>query len=1070
MRNMTENEQAKDAKGLDGKTSNEYAYIKTYLKEVNNQYITGKATEHSYRPALQKLLGSLLPKYTITNEPSRMNCGAPDFIIANSNIPIAYIECKDLNDSDLDGTDQHKNKEQFDRYKNSLDNIIFTDYLDFHYYEHGKFVDSVRIGDIKGGKVVPVGNNEDLFLQIILRLAKATPQKITSSKRLAKIMANKARLMANIIEKTLEYDINKTTELSNHYETFKTVLIHDLTQKSFADIFSQTICYGMFAARLQDTTPNDFSRMEAAGLIPNTNPFLRNLFQSIATFNLDNRIAWIVDDLAEVFRVTDMPTIMADFGSNTQQTDPILHFYEEFLLEYDHKTKVDKGVYYTPQPVVEFIVKAVDDVLKDKFNISNGLADNSKVKLDRAIDGTIDKKSKDKKAHQLVEYHKVQILDPATGTGTFPAQVIRQVYENLVENGMCGIWSDYVKEHLIPRLNAFEFMMSPYAIAHIKLNLVLNQIGGINTTEGIGKRLNVFLTNSLENYNDTIGTLFGQWLSTEAQEADRVKRDTPVMVMLGNPPYKGISENNSEWITDLIKDYKIEPNSNVPLKEKKNWLNDDYVKFIRLGQFFVDKNNEGIMAYINNNHFLDNVTFRGMRWSLLKSFDEIYIINLHGEMKEKTPSGSKDENVFDITKGTSINIFIKTGKKKENDIATVNYVDVYGLREEKYEFLKSNRLADLSFQTLIPKHPYYFFVPKDTSNEDVYNQGFKVDELMIDKNTGVLTARDHLAINKDINELLKKINTFTDTSISDENIRKIFKKGKRELGDTREWALSESRKKIKQNNHQNFIKKILYRPFDTQYIYYSKDMIDWGREAFFNKMFDGGDNIAFLSCRQLAVNDWSHVFVANNIVDDSCVSSRSKERSYVFPLYLYDTSNPMLSGQKTPNLNPTIWGKINTVIGEKTTPEQIFDYIYGVLHSPTYRASFKDLLKVDFPRIPYPSDKAEFDRISTIGTQLRELHLMTSVPSMPDIAQYKISGSDEVVKVEYKNNNVYINSTQCFENVPEIAWNFFIGGYQPAQKWLKDRKKSTLSFNDILHYRNIIAILIETERLMNGLV
>lgn len=1044
--------------------------IATYITEVNNQYITGKATEHSYRPALQKMLSILLSKYTITNEPSRIDCGAPDFIIAKSKIPIAYIECKDLNDSDLDGTDQHKNKEQFDRYKNSLDNIIFTDYLDFHYYENGKFVDSVRIGEIKGGKVVPIGNNEDLFLQIIGRLAKATPQKITSSKRLAKLMANKAKLMANIIEKTLEYDINKTTELSNHYETFKTVLIHDLTQKSFADIFSQTICYGMFAARLQDTTPNDFSRMEAAGLIPNTNPFLRNLFQSIATFNLDNRIAWIVDDLAEAFKVTDMPTIMADFGSNTQQNDPILHFYEEFLLEYDHKTKVDKGVYYTPQPVVEFIVRAVDDILKDKFNISNGLADNSTVKLDRAIDGTTDKKSKDKKAHQLVEYHKVQILDPATGTGTFPAQVIRQVYDNLVANGMSGIWSDYVKEHLIPRLNAFEFMMSPYAIAHIKLNMVLNQIGGMNTTNDIGKRLNVFLTNSLENYNNTIGTLFGQWLSTEAQEADRVKRDTPVMIMLGNPPYKGISENNSKWITNLIKDYKKEPNSNLTLKEKKNWLNDDYVKFIRLGQFFVDKNNEGIMAYINNNHFLDNITFRGMRWSLLKSFDEIYIINLHGEMDEKTPSGSKDENVFDITIGTSINIFIKTGKKKENDIATVKYVDEYGLREEKYEFLKSKRLADLSFQTLIPKYPYYFFVPKDTSNEDVYNQGFKIDELMSVNTSGIVTARDSLVINKDKGELLNNINTFTNVNFSDDDIRTIFfpnkKDGKYLRGDSRGWSLSEARKKIGHNNHQDFIREITYRPFDIQYIYYSKDMIDWGREQIFCNTPKNG--LMLIVSRQAVTDNWTHVLASQYICDNRTFYS-SKGITQVCPLYIFNSGNTILGNNTIPNLNPTIWDKINTAVGGKTTPEQVFDYIYGVLHSPTYRASFKELLKVDFPRIPYPNDKVEFDKISKIGTQLRELHLMNSIPSMPNIAQYNISGSNDVVKVEYKNNNVYINRDQYFENVPATAWNLYIGGYQPAQKWLKDRKKSTLSFNDILHYRNIIAILIETDRLMKTL-
>lgn len=1034
--------------------------IKNYISEINEQYITGIAREHSYRPALQNLLSTILPKHTITNEPSRINCGAPDFIIAYSNIPIAYIECKDVNDGDLDGTLQHK--EQFNRYKDSLDNIIFTDYLDFHYYENGKFIDSVRIGEIKGGKILPIANNEILFLQIIERLAKASPQKITSSRRLAKIMANKAKLMADIIEKTLELDVDAATELSNQYETFKTVLIHDLTQKSFADIFSQTICYGMFAARLHDTTPEDFSRMEAARLIPETNPFLRNLFQSIATFGLDKRIEWIVDDLAEVFRVTDMSSIMENFGSNTQQTDPTMHFYEEFLSEYDPTTKKGCGVYYTPQPVVEFIVRAVDDILKNKFGISMGLADSSKVKLDRAIDGTKNAKSKDNKMHQLIEYHKVQILDPATGTGTFPAQVIRQVYDNLSANGMAGGWRDYVKEHLIPRLNAFEFMMSPYAIAHIKLNWILNQIDGMSDTKGFDKRLNVFLTNSLENYNLTLGTLFGQWLSTEAQEADRVKRDTPVMIMLGNPPYSAISNNNSEWITDLIKDYRKEPNSTTPLKERKNWLNDDYVKFIRLGQYFIDKNKEGVIAYINNNNFLENITFRGMRWSLLNSFDEIYIINLHGELNEKILDGSKDENVFDITVGTSINIFIRTGKKQSKDIAEVKYLDVYGLRNDKYDFLKSHRLVDLNFQTVLPKHPYYFFVPKDTTNEELYNKGFRIDELINIKDTGIITMGDGFAIASSKKELKNRISNFLYA-----NYTPVELKEKYHLGKNYPDFIIQS----KSNGFQldeNKIVPISYRPFDEKYTYWDNQILWRPRPEVMQHIYKH-DNIALLSCRQLKVNDWCHVFVANHIVDSCCVSTRSKETGYVFPLYLYNIENSMLEGEKIPNLNQTIWNKINDIIGENTTPEQIFDYIYGVLHSPSYRTDFKELLKIDFPRIPYPTDKKEFERIQKIGTHLRELHLMISLPSMPDIAQYNVRGSNEVIKVKYKGSIVYINQTQCFENVPETAWNFYIGGYQPAQKWLKDRMKSKLSFDDILHYRKIVAVLIETDRLMNEL-
>ena len=1036
--------------------------IKNYISEINEQYITGIAREHSYRPALQNLLSTILPKHTITNEPSRINCGAPDFIIAYSNIPIAYIECKDVNDGDLDGILQHK--EQFNRYKDSLDNIIFTDYLDFHYYENGKFIDSVRIGEIKGGKIVPIANNEILFLQIIERLAKASPQKITSSRRLAKIMANKAKLMADIIEKTLELDVDAATELSNQYETFKTVLIHDLTQKSFADIFSQTICYGMFAARLHDTTPEDFSRMEAARLIPETNPFLRNLFQSIATFGLDKRIEWIVDDLAEVFRVTDMSSIMENFGSNTQQTDPTMHFYEEFLSEYDPTTKKGCGVYYTPQPVVEFIVRAVDDILKNKFGISMGLADSSKVKLDRAIDGTKNAKSKDNKMHQLIEYHKVQILDPATGTGTFPAQVIRQVYDNLSANGMAGGWRDYVKEHLIPRLNAFEFMMSPYVIAHIKLNWLLNQIGGISTTEGIDKRLNVFLTNSLENYNPTLGTLFGQWLSIEAQGADRVKRDTPVMIILGNPPYSGISNNNSEWIINLIKEeYRKEPDSNTPLQENKNWLNDDYVKFIRLGQHYIDKNKEGIMAYINSNSFLDNITFRGMRWSLLKSFDEIYIINLHGELYEKISDGLKDENVFDITKGTSINIFIKNRKKQSKDIAEVNYLDVYGLRNEKYDYLKKYKMCELNFQRLIPKQPYYFFVPKDTTNEELYNKGFKIDDLMTVNCTGIITMGDGFAIASNKNEIKNRINDFLLTDYSSTEIKEKYSLGKNYPDFIFE---------IKKNDfvfEEDKIVPISYRPFDEKYTYYDKQILWRPRYEIMQHILFKYVNISMnfnLIVSKQCADDWKYVFTTNKIATFNYIAKAGKlGAGNIFPLYLYNSSN----GSAMPNLTQTIWDKINDKIGEKTTPEQIFDYIYGVLHSPSYRTAFKEFLRTDFPRIPYPTDKKEFERIQKIGTQLRELHLLVAVPSMPDIAQYNVSGSNEVIKVKYKDSNVYINQTQCFENVPETAWNFYIGGYQPAQKWLKDRMKSKLSFDDILHYRKIVAVLIETDRLMNEL-
>ena len=1009
--------------------------IAQYIAEVNAQYTTGYAREHSYRPALQALLTALLPKYKATNEPARIECGAPDFIITKGgDTPMAFVECKDIGDPDLDGQRQHK--EQFNRYKSSLGNIVFTDYLDFHLYVDGEFVDSVRIAEVKGGKVVAMESNEPLFLQLIDRLANARPQKITSSAKLAVIMANKARLLADVIEQSVNADTDGKSELAGQMAAFKQILLHDLNNKTFADIYAQTICYGMFAARLHDDTPDTFSRLEAATLIPKTNPFLRQIFQSIAGFDLDDRIVWIVDDLVEAFRVTDMEKIMGNYGKDTQQTDPMMHFYEDFLRNYDPATKKSCGVYYTPQPVVNFIVRAVDHILKTDFHLPMGLADTTKVKVDRAVDGTADKKSKDGKAHEMREYHKVQILDPATGTGTFAAQTIRQIYQNLSDMGMQGVWAEYVKTHLIPRLNGFELMMAPYAISHLKLDMLLNSIGGVPTTQDTNQRLRIYLTNSLEEHNKDTGTLFAQWLATEANEANVVKRDTPVMVMMGNPPYSGESSNKGEWITKLMNDYKREPNSTLPLQERNSkWINDDYCKFIRLGQNYIDSNNEGILAFINNNGFLDNPTFRGMRWCLLNSFDQIYILNLHGNSKKKEvcQDGTKDENVFDIMVGTSINIFVKTGKKAAGEIAEVYYADAMGSRSSKYEMLEANTITTLPFQKIEVTKPYYFFIPQNNEGKEEYATGFKIDELMIINSMGVTTGKDAVFISENKEELISKVSSAF-TIVVDKDL----------------------------------IRPVLYRPFDIQYIYYDKSRLARARSPFMNLLCQK-ENIGLCLIRINSRDDNCTVFTTNHIIDKTILSS--KDNANVFPLYLYpDNGQPTLDGNgRVPNLDKDIWDKISGCTGDNTTPEQIFDYIYGVLHTPSYRTKYKEFLKVDFPRIPYPAGKDEFDRIASIGTQLRKLHLMESVPTMPDIARFTTAGDNLVEKLTYKENCVFINNTQCFGNVPEVAWNFYIGGYQPAQKWLKDRKGRNLTFDDILHYRNIIIVLLETHRLMNFL-
>ena len=1034
--------------------------VAQYIDEVSKQFSTGKATEHSYRPALAKLLGDLLPKFTITNEPSRIQCGAPDYIIAKgkgaTSIPVAFVEAKDIGDSDLDGNRQHK--EQFNRYKNSLDHILFTDYLDFHSYENGMPTQNIRIAEIKGNKIALIDANVPMFLEMVSHFAESTPQKITSSTKLAQMMAAKARLLAEVIEKTLETDSEKAGELAGQWKSFQKVLIHDLTERQFADIYAQTICYGMFAARLHDDTPETFSREEAATLIPKTNPFLRKVFQNVAAFDVDTSIAWIVDDLAETFRVTDMPKVMKNFGKATGQADPMIHFYEDFLRYYDPKQKKACGVYYTPEPVVHFIVNAVDEILKSRFNLSDGLADTSKVTIRQTSNLYTDNRTKDHKKYENREYHKVQILDPATGTGTFLAEVVRKIYFGM-ENQK-GAWQNYVEEHLLPRLNGFEFMMAPYAVAHLKLDMVLAQTGYKARQD---KRLRIFLTNSLEECDHDTGTLFAQWLAQEANEANLVKRDTPVMVMIGNPPYSVSSSNKSAWIQELSETYKKN------LNEKNiQPLSDDYIKFIRLGHYYVEKNGEGILAYISNNSFIDGIIHRQMRKALMETFDEIYILDLHGNTRKKETvlDGGKDENVFDIMQGVSISIFVKKKccPKVEDSLAKVYHYELFGKRFEKYDFLAKTSFSDIPWKELSPQAPQYFFVPKDFSVQIEYEKGFKIDELMGEYISGVQTGRDNLYVDYSKENLSNRI-------------LKLFSSDK-------DGAFIETYK-VKDSSGYNLISRIsnsqyrldkiidfCYRPLDNRKIYYDENLI---KRAFYKIQSNLlRDNICLLCCKQLSSSEYNHIFTSNKVSDLNSVSLQTKEQSYVFPLYLYPNENgdPSTSLhfaqddklQRKPNLDEKIWRKIDKCTKLETTPEQIFDYIYGVLHTPSYREKYREFLKIDFPRIPYPENKEEFGRIVSIGNKLRKLHLMEEIP--PQATSFDIEGDNAVSEIRFEKEKVYINKTQYFGNVPEIAWNFYIGGYQPAQKWLKDRKNRTLTYDDISHYRKIIAILIETHKLM----
>lgn len=1045
--------------------------IEKYIQNINKRYQLGNATEHTFRGDLQQLIENLVPTISATNEPKRQSCGAPDYILTKKDIPVGFIEAKDIGDKDLKGAKKTGNKEQFDRYKASLNNLIFTDYLDFHLYRDGEFITKIAIGEVTETGIKSLPENFLTFTNLIKDFCTHIGQTIKSPKKLAEMMAGKARLLSGVIEKALMSDeINQeNSTLKDQMGAFKKILIHDITPKEFADVYAQTIAYGMFAARLHDPILETFSRQKAAELIPKSNPFLRKLFGYIAGPDIDDRIKWIVDNLVEIFLACNVGEILKNYGKSTKMEDPIIHFYETFLSEYDPKLRKARGVWYTPAPVVNFIVRAVDDILKTEFDLPQGLADNSKTKIKVDVQG--------KQVEQ--EVHKVQILDPAAGTGTFLAEVIKHIHNKFV--GQQGIWSNYVETHLLPRLNGFELLMASYAMAHLQLDLLLTETGYKTTNN---QRFRVYLTNSLEEKHPDTGTLFASWLSAEANEANYIKRDTPVMCVIGNPPYSGISSNNGEWINKLIEDYKYI--DGVHFNERKHWLNDDYVKFLRYGQHFIEKNGSGVLAFINPHGFLDNPTFRGMRWNLLKTYDKIYTIDLHGNSKKKetAPDGNADVNVFDIMQGVSINIFVKTGKKKANELGKVFHFDLYGKREMKYDFLSDSSLKSVNFQELKPEKPFLFFVPKNNKGSKEYEKGFRVDELFSVNVTGVVTARDSFVIDFEKPILKKRMEEFSDINFTDDSIRRKFfgnkKEGKYLAGDSRGWKMVEARKTIQSFNHNDIIQKIAYRLFDDRYIYYHSSMVDWGREKFMYH-FINKDNVGIDLCRQLVTDEYSHIFVTNKIVDDSFVSNKSRERGYVFPLYLYP-DNPeqqiiIQTAERIPNLNTEIIKQIAEKLGltftnEKETTENTFapidilDYIYAVLHSLTYREKYKEFLKIDFPRVPYPKDQNTFWQLVKLGGEIRQIHLLESSTVEKYITQYPIDGDNIVTKPKYQDGKVYINNTQYFNHVPEIAWNFYIGGYQPAQKWLKDRKDRKLEIEDIFHYQKIIVALMETDKLM----
>lgn len=1012
--------------------------VSSYISELQQQLNTGVAKEHAYRPAL-KLLFESTGLVTAINDPARSEHGNPDFIFKdkqNLDLIRGYGESKDIN-INLDIVEK---SEQMRRYL-GYSNLVLTNGLDFRFFRNGEKYFETTLGYLEDNKIFLEEENIPLFSDELKNFLEKDPEKIRNAKRLSEIMGGKARRIRENINLFLKRENDENNaEIEKIYKVIKDLLVHDLSTDKFSDMYAQTLVYGLFIARYSDKTLNTFTRQEARDLVPASNPFLRQFFDHIAGNSFDKRLAYIVDELCAVFQVSDIKSIIERhfkqeslFGDETQTKDPIIHFYEDFLKEYDPDLKKKMGAYYTPVPIVKFIVRAVDDILKNEFGLTKGLSDASMI--------TRTTKKYGSKAKETL--HRVQILDPAVGTATFLNELVKYIFENNFK-GQEGRWTKYVDDDLIPRLYGFELMMAPYTIAHLKLGMTLKELG---YNKDFDKRLGIYLTNTLEEgvkrQLDLLTFGLQEAISKESQAAAEIKHDKPIMVIIGNPPYSVSSNNKGEFIEKLMKDYKKDLNErNIQL------LSDDYIKFIRFSQDLIEKNEEGIIAMITNNSFIDGIIHRQMRKSLINTFDQIYVLDLHGNSKKKEicPDDSKDENVFNIQQGVSINIFVK----KKGIEKKYLFSEIFGKQKQKYIFLDTHSVVDIEWKKATIKD-CNLLNSKDMTGKENYEKGFKINDFFNLNSSGVKTHRDNLVIDFDVDKLSERIKDFINLDFSNKEIADKLK-----IHDSRDWKINEKRNLVANLYNQDKYIKYLYRPMDIRYIYYDSNIGDYMRYERLKCMIN--NNLCLIT-RRTAENtkNWSQIYISNKVVDINALSAQT----YCFPLYIFDKNL-----NRIPNLNEEISKKITKNYTKEVAPENFIDYIYAVLNSPHYKEQYKYFLKSNFPRILFPKNEKIFWQLVEKGKKLRELHLMDDPELDKFITTYSISGNDKVEKVEYKNERVYINNEQYFGDVSEVAWNFYIGGYQPAQKWLKDRKGRVLSNEDIEHYQKIIKILVRTDEIM----
>ncbi len=1072
-----------------------------YLTFLESTHRSEKATEHSYRPAFAAFLESRgKEEVTALNDPKREKCGAPDYTVfrRRDRLTVGWAETKDFG---LGGSlDEVVKTEQLKRYFAHLPNLLVTDYLHVRWYvrrEQGvKLEGEGHLGRLVGGKIVSDSAEQEKALAAIDGFVRHKPARLTSAKDLAVRLADFTQMIRGIIVNAFA-EGEATESLRDWRTAFAHTLLPELAANpdaakeraavaEFADMFAQTLTYGLFSARAA-APGGAFTRENARKLVPRTNPFLRNFFEQITGAALDDEpFAGFVEDIIQTLGHADIDAVLADFGTRNRRSDPVVHFYETFLHAYDPKLRELRGVYYTPEPVVNYIVESLDELLKEKFGIKEGLADRSKI--------TVERKEGEKTVRE--ESHRVLILDPATGTATFLYRVLDFIRQQFDKKKRAGAWGDYVHEHLLPRLFGFELLMAPYAVAHFKLGLALaardepelwRQRWSYEPRKD--ERINIFLTNTLEDLEETaqqLGPL--RMLSNEANSAYEIKQNKPVLVILGNPPYAGHSANKGEWITSLIREYMR--CDGKPLGEKNpKYLHDDYVKFIRWAQWRIEQTGQGIVGFITNHGYLDNPTFRGMRQSLMNTFDEIYLVDLHGNQNkgETDPdTGRPDKNVFDIKQGVAIGIFVKrAASAKLATTCVVRHAHVFRpTQKEKYDWLETHSLGKTEWTVLSPKSPDYYFFPRDLRLLGEYERGWRMQEVMPVNRMAAKSHRDDFSIAYDFATAEKRLQ-----DLRNRELRAVELLARYRLVETDTFDVAAARKA---DPTEFQILPCLYRPFDHRFMIYSRFTFDRPRAELQHHILAGSP--ALITTRQ--TKELFGVFVTTDATAQHKLVA-TYDTSYLAPLYLYPNGKlpdddlfvreEAEEEKRRPNFGAAFIDdfcarlKVKFVpdgLGKPSKrqvgPELIFHYAYAVFHSPAYRERYAEFLRTDFPRLPLTSDYDLFRELAGFGGTLVDLHARNQADG--SAIGYPINGDNVIEEVRYEPplntgkdrhaGRVWINDKQYFDGVAPEAWSFPIGGYLPAQRWLKDRTGRTLSYEEKEAYPRIVVALSETGRLM----